>query len=400
MVVDTTLTPLTDFFDLVASDTLEQWYDVSAAAGSQFSPNRQSTPLVLTPIVQAYDPDSGRKYTITSYTTIHWYTYVLNESTGVYAETEITSTTNTDDYYKSGTTLVVRKNVATNTGVEIRCVVDYVDPRSTNDTIRLTASVKLTTNQDATVNMPFITVLAEKNTPYNPLGTASSQKTFVAKAMVENADKTNDVYFLWYATDDTHTTETLIDETTTISGVSVPVFPCYVSGQGTSTLVVDALYTEKINIICRCKASSSASTPLYPSKRYLTMSWDVPSLDSITYTNDGSAVNLASNGKRFRQIVNADGKTLNDSIVGSNLLFKWTKYRTSILSNNSPQADVIGWGTEMFLESSDLINVKTNGQMPSTIVGAEVYLRGAYEVVYDRSGNPVTSSGALVYQRV
>ena len=59
-VIITNLTPLSDNFWVSASDTLEQWFYVNDGS---YKPNRTLTRLVLTPMIEAVDTDSGIKYT-------------------------------------------------------------------------------------------------------------------------------------------------------------------------------------------------------------------------------------------------------------------------------------------------------------------------------------------------
>ena len=61
-VIQTMMTPLSDSFSIQANDTLEQWYYVNT---STYSPDRQDTPLQLTPTIVAVDTETGMTYSPT-----------------------------------------------------------------------------------------------------------------------------------------------------------------------------------------------------------------------------------------------------------------------------------------------------------------------------------------------
>jgi hypothetical protein len=79
-VISTTLVPLSDYFDIVASDAIEQWYYVNTG---EYKPDRTETPLILTPIIKAVDEDTGIAYTPTL-APVKWYyhdpTYTHDDS--------------------------------------------------------------------------------------------------------------------------------------------------------------------------------------------------------------------------------------------------------------------------------------------------------------------------------
>ena len=67
-VIITDLPPLTDMFDIIPSDSLEQWY---YANSGEYSPNRIDTPLLLTPSIKAVDESSGQIY-YPGFQTVGW----------------------------------------------------------------------------------------------------------------------------------------------------------------------------------------------------------------------------------------------------------------------------------------------------------------------------------------
>ena len=403
MVIDTLLTPLTDSLILHTNDVTEQWYDVGTGT---WNVNRETTPLTITPMIDAYDPDSGQKLSISSFNSVTW--------TAMEGDTEkvIPVTDQTDEdygkYEKKGNNLIVKKNVVS-TPISIRCEVNYADPRSLEAYI-VADTIILTCNKDATAVFPVVKIMANKFTPYNPLAhdrstgvRPSSLFTFNAKATLEGQDITNNVYFEWYATDKYHNEETLIDakitaviDQETHETMDFAEFPCYVSGQGTKNLVLDAMGSEEVRLVLRARYGAqpvTISSPMTPSKDYAVLGWDVPKVDAITASKEGSAVNTTSGEKTFYNILNMRGGTIHENIVREFIATNW-KYR---FSNSSTEYDA-GWGSELTLNPETLYNRRQGGVIPSTDVHAEIYLRGAKEKVYMGS-SPVFFNGQPVFAR-
>lgn len=387
-VIETDLTPLSDNFFIDSSDTLEQWYyDNHEPTESGYSPDRLLTPLVLTPRVSAVDIDSGTEYTPTI-NLINWYVSEFDATTGTWGVEElITSSTTTDDYYKSGTNLVVRKNVSYTYGVTIKCQVEYLDPRDSGVRYILQDSISLSTNRDATIIYPTLDVTGEHTVEYRPLSDATSQFTFNAKAYIGAEDKTDELYFVWYAYDETNDTETPIAD-----------LDCFVSvsGQNNKTLTVDALYADNLTIVLRAKESPSASN-LYPSKCFRSLVWMLPKMDAKTVCTNGSAVREGGSATmHFEQIITVKGRNLEDSVIRQHLAFLW-KYRKLSATSSSASANVevtIGWSPTIDIQKGTLLN--TDGY--STPVLAEIYLLSPYERV-TWQGEDVTYNGEQIFAR-
>lgn len=386
MTVDTLLTPLNDKFKIVPSDVLEQWYYVNT---DTYSPNRQTTPLVLTPTIEAVDPETNKSYK-PSFSTVEWYVRIGNGS-----ETKADSVTS-ETIYQSGATLVVRQNVSGTNYIGVRCRAVYVDPRDLAY-IEVGESVVLTASRDATVNLPDITLLCEKMIPFNPLrynpsdANASPLVTIPAQSRIGGVDVTADTTFKWFATDDTHTIETAIDATTQSGGVTVPVFPCFVSKSGAS-LVINMMYTERINIICRA-VKDATTGECYPAKAYATARWIVPPIDGITVSKQGASVNSTAGDKVFEMIVNMQGESLSDNVKRAHLLYNWFSRKSNITTLTNK-----GWGETLRMTAEELKSTRVNGILPTSLVHANIYMRGAYEPV--RQGDEVvTQGGVIVYER-
>lgn len=396
MMIDTLFAPLIDSFDIVQSDTLEQWFYVNKETNQGtigvYSPDRTETPLILTPTIKAVDKDTNEVYT-PSFSTLQWFITIGNGS-----EAEVTSVTATDDFYLSGNNLVVRKygKLAPGTDpIKCRCAAVYVDPRNLAP-VSVGNEVLLTVSQDATQDMPDITLNCEKMVPFNPLRynpndvSSSSLRTITAKVMLGDKDLTADSQLLWTATDDIIKTETNISATVQDGGVARKKFPCFVSATG-ATLTVDMMYTERINIICRVM-NPDTNQP-YPAKAYATLRWVTKDIKGITYSKQGAAVDSTSGDKTFELIVNMDGETLSEDIKDAHLAYNWKSRKTSVSSLSDK-----GWGKTLLMRKSELKNNKENGIIPTTLVHADIYLLGAYEHV-TQDGEAVTQNGEIVYQR-
>ena len=174
--------------------------------------------------------------------------------------------------------------------------------------------------------------------------------------------------------------------------VLADTLPWYVSGQGTDNLVVDAMYGENINVVLRCKMMDGET--LSPSKAYATLSWRTPDIEPFVQSENGGAVRSDTEEMSFGTIVNVNGEVLSDALKQKHLAFNW-----KIRKNNTSTEIDKGWGQRITIDASDLRNVKGSGStLASTLVGNEVYLKGAYEEVTD-NGEVVTYNGEKVYDR-
>lgn len=172
--------------------------------------------------------------------------------------------------------------------------------------------------------------------------------------------------------------------------VKIDTLPCYVSGQYTDTLTIDAMYGEQIPIILRIKEYSWSEAP-YPPKVYRSVVWRVPTIDSIVVSENGEAVRSNSGSFTFDTVVNVLGEALSDEKKAQHLRFNWKSRK----ANATPQFGMTdrGWGQKVTIKASDLKNYKS-----SSIVTNDVYVLGAYEEVL-LSNESVTLNGEKVYAR-
>ena len=170
-VIHTELRPLDESFWIGANGQLEQWYNEN---DNVFAPDRTVTPLTLSPHLSVKDGDTGNGYSTESSPstlTFQYVTWKVKEWDGTeYVETTITSTTNTDPYYKSGNNLVVQKNNYDPThAITITCEVRYNDPRDVGAMNDTQGSTMLVTSVDATAVYPVIDIANPSARSFNPL---------------------------------------------------------------------------------------------------------------------------------------------------------------------------------------------------------------------------------------
>ena len=313
MNVDTQFAPLDELTQIISVDgrPLSQWYD---AQNGTYLPDRTTNPLTLRPVVQATDPDTQKKYSPT-FVTVIWYQREGNGS-----EQQITNTVESQNApYTVKTTgdLVVRKNVTNAAPVTLRCVIIYQDPRMAVN-VQTEAQVVLTTNLDSSARYD-VYIQTPKVVEFNPLSGETSSKTIAAKATLGEEDATSSVIFEWYALDRGHSSEMKIDNTD-------DPFICYVSGQGTASLVIDALYCDNLTVICRIKKSASAS--LEPCRDTVSVLWKVPSIDAVIQGDNGAMARETIDTMNFTVNYNAAQGigSLSDEVIADNFAIRWQNY--------------------------------------------------------------------------
>ena len=394
MTLDVLLPPFTESFQIVASDAVSQWhYDQDGS----YLPDRAITPLLLTPELSVFDPETKLTYEPSFYK-IRW--YLLNSTTGDY-DTEITNTEDGDvDYVvlPSGA-LKVKKNVNELAPVNLLCKAQYVDPRNAGKTYTITETQQLTTNRDSSVTSPTIEIAQESTVKYNPFidGYTTDQygvkhHTFTFNATARMGDEVLDVTsqaspyrIRWYAVGDGTNSEALVDDAELVGGISIAKFPCYVSGQGTPTLVVDAMMTDSIMLIARVVNTDTGR--VYPEKCLRHLTWDSFKVDATSEAIDGGAVKQDTMSKTFRNIVTMRNRTLSEAAVNENFLQEW-KFR------NAAMADIedLGTGPTMTIEGNKL------HAQASALVYANLSLFEGYKVVLS-DGKVVVSGGRVVVSR-
>lgn len=399
-------------------DPLTQTQDYTAGA---WSPNRNTTPLVLDVEMTAYDPEKkanisiGKQY-------INWY---VGEEKAWDANTE-TGMVNTNDStqnffleYVGGNktgSLVVRKNVDYSKPIVLICVVAFTDS-SRSEPYRIEQTVTLTAE-----NRPdeFYTVKIESQSvvEYRPFTDATSARTLKAVAFRGNQKVefpfTNGIKFFWYYMD--AGVWTLIPT----DGTYAP----YVSGQNTDTLTLDAAYIdhEMIKVMMAVEGTYTAvasptgnpktngyferlgSSPNYiysptedtsvaTGKAYYELSQPktapdaeafyrvevarvIPRIEALPYCTGGSAVEVGDKDRTFLSIVTMDGQDMPDALRNEYIRLNWKSKPT-----NSNTVTDRGVGNQVSIPASQLMNTGS----VNTEVYVEIGLLGPLELLIDDS---------------
>lgn len=407
-IIKTELTPLSDMFDVVPSDTLEQWYYVNTGS---YKPNRRDTPLILTPTIQAKDVDSGETFR-PSFNLVNWY-YFDPSSQATYPSdnlwpgagwvpiTAVADGSGVDYYCPVADTnpdryLVVKRNVPAATasvgGQTLCCVATYIDPRDVAVTYMVKKTILLVTNRDATIDNIRIDIQAPPSQKYNVFTSPTSIYEFEAVVYDEatNQDVTSSYYIEWYGVLNNSTTEVLIQNLACYAQASQTVMRNGVAltkGQGTNIVVVDAMYADELSLVCYAKKTSSSDK--LPAKAYASLVWDMPKIDAMAVCSNGDVVNEIVRDMEFGTIINLRGKTLTDEEKAAHLLINWKRR----ISTSGTFTDM-GWGQQKKVSSNTLKQTVSY----STPVHAEIYLIGPYEEVTD-SGDAVTDDSETVFDR-
>lgn len=394
-VIKTELPPLTDLFDIDPSDTLEQWFYSNSG---EYKPNRQLSPLVLTPRLSAVDETTGLSYR-PSIASIGWY-YLDPANTATRTDklwpgkgwVYISATADGSgvDWYVQGYTLIMKKNVVQSSPVTLCCVVQYTDPRDSGTTVMVRSTVQLTTNTDATVETVTVVMNVPPSQKMNVFRDASLvsgeyRSPYVLSATVlspTHEDVTGDYYVEWYG------------RVNGGSEVKLDTLLCYTKatqatgkGQGTGTVTVDMMFAERLDVTVRLRKTRTSA--VLPSVGYASLVWDLPRMDCYTATKNGSAVSNVKRDLTFETIVNIKGDTLTDAQKAAHLQMNY-KSRVSTSQTVTDR----GWGQTVTIGSDALKQTVSK----STPVHSEVYLQGAFEVV-TCNGEDVTYDGEVVYDR-
>ena len=174
--------------------------------------------------------------------------------------------------------------------------------------------------------------------------------------------------------------------------VKIDTLPCYVSGQGTDTLTIDAMYGDDIQVVLRAKDYRYGDS-LLPMKEHSGLAWELPRLDCNVYSENGQAVRSDTEAMSFGTIVNAQNTVLTEAQKNAHLRFKWK----SRPSTTATQVDR-GWGQDISMSGDALRVIHVDGKMGTTVMSYETYLLGPYEAL-TYGNEDVTDGGAPLFGR-
>jgi len=386
MDVPTIYTALATQFRLETSGggTLQTYY----GNGQGWKPNRTLTPLVVKPVLIAVDPDTQELLTPV-FQNVTW-EEVFTEDNSDPEDTAtiywtIGSTTGSlrSEYtVASDGTLTVRRNVEPEESVSLRCTVIWTDPRTgTNYTETKTLPLACSLESDEVYGVS----IAQPTRRWNPLSGTSSRFTFVAAATLGPTDVTSSVKFFWYYV--TNGQEVLVDDAGN---------PCaaYVSGQGTSTLVVDADYEgDALAFVVRIAPSLSAISPTEPCRDHCSVAWDLPEIEEIYATPKGRVARPSTDELTFAVRYQAENQDISDAVSRQRIVKRWFMRRRNSTTGNTDESTLI-YNETATVKASALM---TNGDVHA-FVGAEGFILGPLKVV-KHNGQPVLYNNQPVFGR-
>lgn len=394
LVVDTQYAPPSASFVIksVGDQSLDQWYDPST---STYKPDRaSSSPLVLKPVLTIYDPDGILPSQPSSFKKVEWREIVEN-ALGVTDNGDVTAITDTVVIggqtvrvytQASDGTLTVRRNVPPGTSYRLRCSLTYVDTRTGYD-INKQAEAMLITS--AVEEAPCLFVLTTPDSyEYHPLLNSVSNGEVVVNnitfgAELYRADQLeSDAKYFWYWISPEHPEGVLVDDATNPCGA-------YVSGQGTSSVVINPDLAEDLSLMVRAADNQEATEPNVNDRQYFSMItvYDPVSSDTVCYNGQNLYADMGS--MTFGQLIKLKGKDIDPAIRRQYLSVHWYH---KLASSNTVTDD--GYGDEITHQRS----VLSSAQGDSVLVYAEIEIRGAYQYVV-QDGAYVVQDGAYVVSR-
>lgn len=276
-------------FDVLDNgEPYSQWYYQNSEI---YYPDRQFDNLVLRPVFQATLPENGETVSyeggdiLLSYFKWEWLEHTLQGDVWHNILPEEQVVIGEVDYYTSGSSLVIRKNVRPDEGAQIRGTFKFVDPRDSTFFYTEQKSISLNSSQDSDVVFPSLAVKVPLSQQFNPITDGGDTVFHIpAKAMWAGADISDLVEFVWFGMDkDLSTEEVPIEnivayieapETMVLSpesgGSTDPQNPTiiYNTCKGTyendehDVVLVDAMYAEKLTVVCRARFKYTIVTPL------------------------------------------------------------------------------------------------------------------------------------------
>lgn len=373
LAIITKYTPLVSRFGIVTEGgSRTQFYYTNDGT---YIPSRAVTPLKLRAWLNVVDPDgiipNGDK---SSSLTVTWYE-------GSYS-TQITASTSGYTLNSDGT-LLVKKDVSPSTPIQILVRAVYNDTRNGNTLVyedRITLNSVNKTDSSLTINVDQPSKIT-----FDPM-TDDGDITINAQLRLgNNAVEDAHAKYWWYLVNGG--VETLIDTLDTAIE--------YVSGQGTKTLNVNAMYTNFS--IFRVKAAYySGTAPDTPPDNApyadVALVYKLPMVTAEVYSPNGSTLRSTETAKTFICRLRTNNRILTDAEVAEHYLIKWSKRPVVAGGTASHVSD----GASISIKAADL--KLTNRQAMN--VYPEVYSRGAYGYVVDADGKAVTtSSGKVILAR-
>lgn len=346
----------------LGDSSLHQWYYRNE---NRYSPSHSVIPVRLKPVATVHDPETKESYNPTIASVV----WTVTTKTG--STDYVISDTTADYSVSSDGTLTVSKDIPYDDPVTLLCTVRYIGETGENGVVA--ESVQLVT--DVTSDPSYIIkVYGAGNGKsfgnklwWNPLSGVTSTMTMTALVMKGLEDASANVKYFWYYVN--NGSEVLVDD------ADSPCM-CYVSGQGTQTLTIDAQYeNEAIEFHVRIAESSTATEPDVDNVHGLaTLRWYVGNVTVEAYSDNGDTVRQGMNTHVFAARVKQNGMDVDLSIAQKYINIEWKRSYTDSSGNVTTTTE--GAGTTVEIAESRL----KNSTYPVAITPDASFV-GAYKVV-------------------
>lgn len=356
---------------------LQQLVDITSSENKYF-PSRDTTPLVLTPVLTAVDPET--KESLTPNINVYWFVSVNGGEETLITNTDPTQADTldqspTDGFTLDGNELIVTRNVPSTTPVQVRCEGMFTDV-SRNETYTV-GNQFLLCSENSPEQHYTVDILTPATVKYDPLRDDSSTRVFTAEVRRGDALITSGIRFFWYFD------EVLVDP----AADDCPL--CYVSGQGSAVLTLDADYVDKVAVSVRIADSTTATLPNQPCLAVRTLMWDWPRIDGSVYSANGNAVRQDMEMMTFEAMLKARSV---DLPTDKKKYFR-IGWRRKATTSSTVTTCGNGWVRE--LPASDL---RQSGNVNSVVYAVADTL-GAYHAVASGSNVIVDGNGKIVVER-
>lgn len=394
LVVDTQYAALSTSFTIqsVGDQSLEQWYDPTT---STYKPDRaSSSPLVLKPVLSIFDPDGILPSSPTAFKKVVW-TEIVETAEGITDNGDVTLIY---DYVVIGGesvrvytqqtdgTLIVRRNVPAGQSYRLRCNLTYTDARTGYD-MKFQSEVILLTSAIEEAPCVLVKTTSER-VEYHPLLNAVADNEVVVEPVTFGAtlyrgdNEVTDAKYFWYWISDDYPDGVLVDDTTN---------PCiaYVSGQGTSSIVINPDFAEDLSLMCRAADNQTDTTPNVNDRQYFALMTVYDPISSETSSYNGYNLNADMQTMTFSQLIKMKGVDIDPAIRAKYIRVHWFH---KLASSNTIVDD--GYEDEMTYSRSELESAVGD----SCLVYAEIEISTAFYGV-TQDGSLVVQDGAYVVSR-
>lgn len=298
----------------------------------------------------------------------------------------VTTTDTTQDYYIDGVDLVVRKNIVVTDVVDVDVEVTITDPRN-GAVYKTLAHQSLASSLQE--DMPWrLYIIAPRVTRHAPLTAGSTSYQFSAKAMHGDTDATasTDILWEWTWSEDGGVTWRAIGDEEKATWCA--------GGENTSTLNVDADFTERITVRVRIK--DSATGVWKAAEATATLAWRWPDITATAFSPNGDKLLAKTTEVQMKLLAhNKRHGELTDTQIDEWLVCSWEMRRQGVQPTASSPAVSLGYGATTRVSAADI-----RAQNAKVIIAPKVSMRGAYALLQDSAGNYLqTSTGDYIAAR-